>query len=84
MFIWVIKRMPYLEKYEQMEQGVDISGYLKLLSDEQREAIHLKYYLDMDYKTMSEILEIPLGTVKSRISLGLKKLKERLEGEYHG
>ena len=41
----------------------------------------VKYFLDLDYQTISDILKIPLGTVKSRISIGLKNLKESLGGD---
>jgi RNA polymerase sigma-70 factor (ECF subfamily) len=79
-----IDEEPYLEKYEQKEQRTDLLKYMNLLSDEHGEAIRLKYFLDLDYKTIAEILDVPLGTVKSRIFLGLKKLRESMGGEYHG
>jgi DNA-directed RNA polymerase specialized sigma24 family protein len=37
--------------------------------------------MDMDYQSIAELLKIPLGTVKSRISIGLSKLKVVLGGE---
>lgn len=79
-----IEEEPYQEIYEQKEQRTDLLKYMNLLSDEHSEAIRLKYFLDLDYKTIAEILDVPLGTVKSRISLGLKKLKESMGGEYLG
>lgn len=73
----------YVEKYEQQEQKTDIGRYLNLLNPKQQETIKLKYFLDLDYKTIAEILDIPVGTVKSRISTGLKKLQDLCGGNYH-
>ena len=44
------------------------------LSDKQRAVIVLRYYWDLPYKEIAQILTIPLGTVKSRIDLALKTL----------
>lgn len=43
--------------------------------------IILKYMNECSQEEIAEILNIPVGTVKSRISSGLKKLKVRLEKE---
>lgn len=72
----------YIDKYEASEQGIDIKEQLNCLNKHQQEAIKLRYFLDMDYKTIAEVTKVSEGTVKSRISIGLKKLKERLGGEY--
>ncbi|QUH24695.1 RNA polymerase sigma factor [Serpentinicella alkaliphila] len=45
------------------------------------EVIKLRYFLDLDYETIGRILKIPIGTVKSRISVGINKLKESLGGD---
>jgi len=73
----------YLENYDQTEQKADLEKCLALLSPEQQETIKLKYFLDMDYKTIAQVLDIPVGTVKSRISIGLKRLKDLMGGEYY-
>ncbi|HEX7557521.1 MAG TPA: RNA polymerase sigma factor [Leptolinea sp.] len=44
------------------------------LSEKQRVVIILRYYWDLPYKEIAQILSIPLGTVKSRIDLALKTL----------
>jgi RNA polymerase sigma-70 factor (ECF subfamily) len=36
----------------------------------------------MDYETISTVMKVPLGTVKSRIYTGISRLKEMLGGEY--
>jgi RNA polymerase sigma-70 factor (ECF subfamily) len=44
------------------------------LSGKLRAVIILRYYWDLSYKEISEVLSIPLGTVKSRIDLALRTL----------
>jgi RNA polymerase sigma-70 factor, ECF subfamily len=61
-----------------------IQDALKQLSPELREAVILRDLEDMDYKEISQVLRIPEGTVKSRISRGrgeLAKLLQRIEGQ---
>lgn len=45
----------------------------------QRETIILRYYQDLSLAEIAETLNIPVGTVKSRLSIGLSRLKEILE-----
>jgi RNA polymerase sigma-70 factor (ECF subfamily) len=59
-----------------------IQDALKQLSPELREAVILRDLEDMDYKEIAQVLRIPEGTVKSRISRGrgeLAKLLERIQ-----
>jgi len=51
---------------------------IKNLPDHQREAVVLRYYQELSLAEIAVILDVPLGTVKSRISLGLKRLRETL------
>ena len=72
----------YHENYHRQELQEDLERYLKKLNRHQQEAIRLRYFLDMDYETISVITGTALGTVKSRISLGLDRLRKLLGGEY--
>ena len=54
------------------------------LDPELREAVILRDLEDMDYKDIADVLGVPQGTVKSRISRGrseLAKLLKRIEGQ---
>jgi RNA polymerase sigma-70 factor (ECF subfamily) len=67
-----------------MELRTQIQEALKQVSPELREAVILRDLEDMDYKDIAEVLGVPQGTVKSRISRGrseLAKLLKRIEGQ---
>lgn len=66
---------------EQKNHEIVLEKHLSQLNKKHQEAIRLRYFLDLDYETISKIMKIPIGTVKSRISIGLKKLKESFGGE---
>ncbi|MGP1908864.1 sigma-70 family RNA polymerase sigma factor [Metabacillus sp. JX24] len=65
----------------QSEHQMEIQDLLARLSEEQREALSLKYLHDLELQTISEMTNTPLGTVKSRIFQGLKKLRTLTGGE---
>lgn len=66
------------------EEQIIVEEHLSKLNEKHQEAIKLRYFLGLDYQTISNILKTPLGTVKSRISIGLKNLKESLGGDEYG
>jgi RNA polymerase sigma factor (sigma-70 family) len=47
----------------------------------QREAVILRYCQDLSLAEIAEALNVPVGTVKSRLSLGLRRLKEMLKND---
>ena len=67
-----------------LELKVRIQQALAQLSPELREAVVFRDLEDMDYKEIAQVLRIPDGTVKSRISRGrgeLARLLQRIEGQ---
>lgn len=66
------------EKREQIHQAVE------LLSDEQQKMVCLFYFKGYTHEVIAEKCGIPLGTVKSRIRLALKKLKTSLQTVQEG
>lgn len=53
-----------------------IKAVMAQLPKEQRTVIMLAYYRGLTHEEIAEKLNLPLGTVKSRIRLGMKKLKD--------
>jgi RNA polymerase sigma-70 factor (ECF subfamily) len=51
---------------------------MRRLPAKHRTVLVLRYLHDLSEKQIAEILECPVGTVKSRIHYGLARLKERL------
>ena len=71
----------YEENTNQKDDEIILEEHLSKLSEKHQEVLKLRYFLDLDYSTISKILKVPLGTDKSRISIGLNKLRKSLGGE---
>ena len=57
-----------------------VKGALATLSDVQREAIELAYFGGLTQQEIAERTATPLGTVKSRMRLGLLAMRRHIEG----
>jgi RNA polymerase sigma-70 factor (ECF subfamily) len=62
------------------ETGRQIEAALAELDEEFRVAIILRDIEELDYADIADVLEVPVGTVKSRIHRGRNVLKEKLAG----
>lgn len=63
------------------EETAYVVAALKRLPIHQRETVILRYYQELSLAEIANALHIPLGTVKSRLSLGLKQLRGELTRE---
>ena len=54
------------------------------LGDKQKVVVILRYYWELPYAEIASILDIPQGTVKSRLDLALKTLRKILEEQERG
>ncbi len=63
----------------QAEEGRRAVALLAALPGHQREVIALRYYQELSLNEIALALNIPVGTVKSRLSLGLRRLRALME-----
>ncbi len=70
------KALDHDERRQQVQQA------LATLSPPQRQAIELAYFEGLSQSEIAERLAEPLGTVKTRVRLGMQKLRERLRPFY--
>ena len=61
-----------------LELELAVGSALEQLTPEQREAVVLKVYQGFKFEEMSEMLECPVSTVKSRLYTALELLKLEL------
>ena len=68
---------------DSAEQAQLVREAVNELPDILRETVNLVYFEDLKYKDAADILQVPVGTVKSRLHAAMKKLAERLtEGKF--
>ena len=62
----------------------EILSYILKMPKQYQEVLLLYYYDEFSIKEIADILDIPQGTVKSRLARGRKQLRNLLEmeGEY--
>lgn len=65
---------------ERGDVKVSVSQALARLSQDQRLAVELAYFGGLTYEETAARLELPLGTLKSRIRTGLMNMRATLEG----
>ena len=64
---------------EQTEQGQRVWQALSRLSPEHRAVLVLKDMEGQKYETMAEVLQVPIGTIRSRLHRARLELRELLE-----
>jgi len=66
------------------EQGSEVRAAIAQLGDEYRVVVVLRFYQGFSLQEIAETLQIPLGTVKSRLSVGVHRLRAVLAAIQEG
>jgi RNA polymerase sigma-70 factor (ECF subfamily) len=67
---------------ETAERRRQVAAALGTLADPQRQAIELAYFEGLSHSEIAERLQEPLGTIKTRVRLGMQKLRDVLRPYY--
>ncbi len=73
------KKETWMDAVEEDEAWQDVRQAVARLPLAQRTVVVLYYLNDLSLNEIAEILELPLGTVKSRLHYGRKALRQYLE-----
>lgn len=65
-------------RLEEVERAREVRRALAELPAEQRQAVELAFFVGLSHSQIAARLGAPLGTVKSRVLLGMRKLKSTL------
>jgi RNA polymerase sigma-70 factor (ECF subfamily) len=76
---WNVEVAPVgTEKLEATERSRQVAQALDGLPRDQRTCIELAFFGGLTHTQIAQRLEIPLGTIKSRIALGMRKLRNTM------
>lgn len=67
------------EQLVQKEEETELKKVLKILPEDDREIVVLKYFEDMDYKEISKVVNKKEGAIRVKLFRALKVIKEYLE-----
>jgi RNA polymerase sigma-70 factor (ECF subfamily) len=65
---------------EDADRIETVWGAIKDLGAEQSEVVHLRFAAGLSYAEIAGALDIPVGTVRSRLHRGLKAIREKVKG----
>lgn len=71
-----------VEQIQEGQQRDELLAAMEELSEEHREILLLRYYQDLSYAEIAEILDLPAGTVMSRLSRARGRLSGLLGGSH--
>ncbi len=69
------------DRVESMEEAARVRNALLELDDGQRDAILLREYQGLSYEEISQVMDVAVGTIKSRIARGKLALRRTLLGQ---
>jgi RNA polymerase sigma-70 factor (ECF subfamily) len=75
---------PYELEIDDHVDRARLHDALAALPGEQRQALELAYFRYLSHAQIAEKLGVPLGTIKSRLAMGLRKLQTALPAQSAG
>ena len=63
---------------DELNDGTELHNLMEQLPTEQAQVIQLAFFRGMTHQEMAKALDLPLGTVKTRLRAGMSKLKHFL------
>ncbi len=66
------------ETISQSQDAAQLNKSIESLPEEQKAVLRLAFFADKSHPEIAETLELPLGTVKSRIRLAINRLRSEL------
>jgi RNA polymerase sigma factor (sigma-70 family) len=62
------------------DEDAAMRALISALPERQRLAVFLRYYADLDYRTIGEVLEIETGTVSATLNAAHRSLRQEIQG----
>ncbi len=72
----ILRELPAPASIETQSCRSELAAVLTVLPDEQREVLLMRFVDDMTLQEIATALNIPIGTVKSRLHHALKRLRQ--------
>lgn len=70
--------------YEEIVKVLELQNIFSELPYEKRAAVILKHYYEYSYQEIADILQCPVGTVRSRLHYSLDYIKNKIDKEDDG
>lgn len=64
------------------ETGEELRAALAALPPDQQRVLELRYFADLDLAEIASVIDVPIGTVKSRLHRSLYAVRARLQHNY--
>jgi RNA polymerase sigma-70 factor (ECF subfamily) len=69
---------PATENGDAVERRV-VRAWIASLPERQRLAVYLRYYADLDYRAIAEVLDVEVGTVSATLGAAHRKLRKEIQ-----
>ncbi len=66
------------DRMNRLQRASRVREAIKTLNDEQAEAVRLSFFEDLSHSAIAERLDLPLGTVKSRLRLAFARIRDAI------